>query len=208
MYLFCLNHDQCGAKKPKSYIELFVSFHIWFSAWFRCSDESRIDVMDKHQLKTNECKAHEAKKNKTAYSDEKIMPCTQQHWKPDSNDENKHTVWWGLCDTPFLRETWWPLQPTAVSTVRGGIDAFYQLARGDGGPGGSPVTRALPRAVRPQGPADCCQGPPGGERGPGGAAPLCCCSRWRNTHTYPRLMAWRWRGGACARCCLRPLWPP
>lgn len=82
------------------------------------------------------------------------------------------------------------------------------LLCGDGPPEGSPVTGAPPSTVWPHLTAGCCQLPPGGEHERGGAAPRRRCSRWPNTHTYPRLMAWRWRGGACVRCCLLPLWPP
>lgn len=64
------------------------------------------------------------------------MPCTgvHQHWNPDSNSDNKHRVWvdlrppWHECRwQPFLRETWWTLQPATVSTVRGGTGGFHQL---------------------------------------------------------------------------------
>lgn len=33
-------------------------------------------------------------------------------------------------------------------------------------------------------------------------------NRWLCTCTCPRLKVWCWRGGACEKCCCRPLWPP
>lgn len=107
-----------------------------FSAGLPCSNESKINVMDKLWLNINKCKAYKTNKNKTACSGDKFMPCTgtQQHWNPGRNGENKYTVWvdrrppWLECRwQPFLWETWSTLQPTAVGTVRGGFHQFPAL---------------------------------------------------------------------------------
>lgn len=72
--------------------------------------------------------------------------------------------------------------------------------------GGSSAIGA-PAAGRPPA-ADSCRAPPEGRLEHGGAAPWRHWSRWRGTRTCPRLMVWRWRGGACGRCCRQPLLPP
>lgn len=65
-----------------------------------------------------------------------MAPCTgtQQYWNPDSNSEHKHRVWvdlrlrdTGADDDLSSREMWWTLQPTAVSTVRGGTGGLHPL---------------------------------------------------------------------------------
>lgn len=133
--------------------------------------------------------------------------------KTDTNSENKYRVW------VDLRPPWheWLITTFSQGNVVNSTAHSCQynqrwhrwiLLRSDSPPEGSPVTWAPPPAVWPHLTPDCCQVPPGAEHERGGAAPRCCCSRWPNTHTYPRLMAWHWRGAACVRCCLRPLWPP
>lgn len=74
--------------------------------------------------------------------------------------------------------------------------------------GGSSAIGVLAPAAGRHPAADPCQAPPEGRLEHDGAALWCHWNRWRDTRTCPRLMVWRWRGGACGRCCCQPLLPP